>query len=956
MTSPTSQGASLPRVPLLPFQEQIVTDLNGDDHLCLLAAGLGWQKILAVFLQAHHFHQSPGSGALIILGSTTWQRKLLIKELLRHNPSSTLPVDITNEVPATERIEHYRQGKCCFVTTRIFVVDLLSARAKPDAVKGIVVLNAHRVKDVSGEGFAVKIYRAGNKTGFIRAFSDQPTNLSGGFGKVEKLMKALHIRKLSLWPRFQSSVRDDLEKVPIEVVEICQGLTPTMALIQDAITATIGALIKELKRTNKIESSELTLENGMFKSFDELVRIQLNPIWHTVSWKTKQIVQDLQQLRKLSGYLLRYDAVTFLSYLERMRHVGAQSVWLFHDASHTIFEQAKRRVYVLAPDKNPKEISLEKKKKRGSDWRGRSNYRGGGRGGGRNERNAGVTGSESNTSVTPLSVRPILEQQPKWGTLRETLKEIQQERNKLGLETDEGKVLVVCRELYMCSQLMHAIADGGGLMKRMYKGYLAARSEERELREKNERRSRAQRPNDIQAALQEGGAGTNTVEDAALSKAAEHVLEASNSFEPGQPSRKKQKTRGGRGRGRPGQRGRGKHDEPGKEISPQPHELEEIYDIAAEEALPENCPLLSGVQFLALDSHDDFVLWENFPEYVIMYDPDAAFLRQLEVFQAEIPDHPLRLYLVTYENSLEQHKYKSAIQKEIDVFTDVIENKGKITIPIDLDTDSRNESAFRDEATDLQMGVGSTVSRNLITRRAGGRKGQKPKSVKIVVDMREFMSTLPAVLYQKGFVIQPVTLEVGDYVLSPEIVVERKSLPDLFGSFQSGRLYHQAELMSRHYKTPVLLIEFEQDKQFALQSDQDLGQDILPTNIVSKIVLLALHFPKLRIVWSRSLHATAEIFASLKTNQDDPDMLTAAGVGEVPGSSRESVVNQSAVEVLKKLPGVTNANYRLIMNACSSLADLAKMPLPDLEKAMSSKKNAKMLRDFLDAPCPKRML
>lgn len=92
--------------------------------------------------------------------------------------------------------------------------------------------------------------------------------------------------------------------------------------------------------------------------------------------------------------------------------------------------------------------------------------------------------------------------------------------------------------------------------------------------------------------------------------------------------------------------------------------------------------------------------------------------------------------------------------------------------------------------------------------------------------------------------------QVGDYILSPEIVVERKSLPDLFGSFISGRLYHQAELMSRNYKIPVLLIEFEQDKQFCLQSNSEIGQDIAPNNIISKLVLLTLHFPKLRCVQS----------------------------------------------------------------------------------------------------------
>jgi DNA excision repair protein ERCC-4 len=55
-------------------------------------------------------------------------------------------------------------------------------------------------------------------------------------------------------------------------------------------------------------------------------------------------------------------------------------------------------------------------------------------------------------------------------------------------------------------------------------------------------------------------------------------------------------------------------------------------------------------------------------------------------------------------------------------------------------------------------------------------------------------------------------LQVGDYVLSPEIVVERKALPDLFASLGSGRLYHQAESMVKAYKTPMLLIEFDGDK------------------------------------------------------------------------------------------------------------------------------------------------
>ncbi len=56
------------------------------------------------------------------------------------------------------------------------------------------------------------------------------------------------------------------------------------------------------------------------------------------------------------------------------------------------------------------------------------------------------------------------------------------------------------------------------------------------------------------------------------------------------------------------------------------------------------------------------------------------------------------------------------------------------------------------------------------------------------MDSREFRSALPAILYSKDFEIVPATLTVGDYMITPDIVVERKSLSDLIQSFTSGRL------------------------------------------------------------------------------------------------------------------------------------------------------------------------
>lgn len=117
-------------------------------------------------------------------------------------------------------------------------------------------------------------------------------------------------------------------------------------------------------------------------------------------------------------------------------------------------------------------------------------------------------------------------------------------------------------------------------------------------------------------------------------------------------------------------------------------------------------------------------------------------------------------------------------------------------------------------------------------------------------------------------------------MLSPDICVERKTLPDLRSSFQSGRLFNQVDAMCRHYKTPVLLVEFDPDKAFLLNSPAEIGgTDVHASALGSKLVLLVTHFPRLRIVWSRSLHATAEIFTMLKAVQDEPDPAVAAAVG-----------------------------------------------------------------------------
>ena len=47
-----------------------------------------------------------------------------------------------------------------------------------------------------------RLFRAGNRVGFVRGLTDRPGDLVRGFNGVERAMKALMVRRVNLWPRF----------------------------------------------------------------------------------------------------------------------------------------------------------------------------------------------------------------------------------------------------------------------------------------------------------------------------------------------------------------------------------------------------------------------------------------------------------------------------------------------------------------------------------------------------------------------------------------------------------------------------------------------------------------------------------------------------------------------------------------------------------------------------------
>ena len=75
----------------------------------------------------------------------------------------------------------------------------------------------------------------------------------------------------------------------------------------------------------------------------------------------------------------------------------------------------------------------------------------------------------------------------------------------------------------------------------------------------------------------------------------------------------------------------------------------------------------------------------------------------------------------------------------------------------------------------------------------------------VIIDSRETRSKVPGIL-EKFCDVKYAPLTTGDYQVSDQIVIERKSYQDLEGSIISGRMFEQAERLSE-YKYPIILIE-----------------------------------------------------------------------------------------------------------------------------------------------------
>uniref|UniRef100_A0A1I8BV14 ERCC4 domain-containing protein n=1 Tax=Meloidogyne hapla TaxID=6305 RepID=A0A1I8BV14_MELHA len=235
------------------------------------------------------------------------------------------------------------------------------------------------------------------------------------------------------------------------------------------------------------------------------------------------------------------------------------------------------------------------------------------------------------------------------------------------------------------------------------------------------------------------------------------------------------------------------------------------------------------------------------PLYIIMYSQDMAATRAIETFKCLNEDHQLELYVLMYEDSYEEERYLSSIQRENEAIEMLIKEQSLLLAPREFDVSRDSTSQLRRLTTPQRR---DTRNQKAGSSKAGQmffceeeEEGEEENRQKVIVDLREFNSELPTVLYRRGLDLMAAMLEVGDYILSPDICCERKSPDDLTQSLLSGRIFKQVEQgeMSRYSR-----------------------------NVRSLFAILIREYPNLHVLWSVSPSHSAELFEELKLDQPEP--------------------------------------------------------------------------------------
>jgi len=201
----------------------------------------------------------------------------------------------------------------------------------------------------------------------------------------------------------------------------------------------------------------------------------------------------------------------------------------------------------------------------------------------------------------------------------------------------------------------------------------------------------------------------------------------------------------------------------------------------------------------------------------------------------------------------------------------------------------------------------------------------KEKQIKIVVDNREYRSNVVRNLTIKDVFVEPQQLDVGDYILSSRIGVERKNVDDFLESLIDGKLFKQISRLRNTYSRPILILEGDN-----LLTKRNINHNAIFGSLAS--ISVDFGIPVLN---TKNASETADLLIVIAKREQREDKKSVA----IRGEKTQMSLKESQQFIIEGLPNVSAVIAKRLLSHFGSIKDIANASEKELIEVKGVGKN-----------------
>ena len=296
-------------------------------------------------------------------------------------------------------------------------------------------------------------------------------------------------------------------------------------------------------------------------------------------------------------------------------------------------------------------------------------------------------------------------------------------------------------------------------------------------------------------------------------------------------------------------------------------------------------------------------------DLVVFYEPIPSEIRAIQRRGRTGRKMPGNVIILITKGTPDEGYYWSAKRKEKQMISELELIRSKI----------------RKNFEDVDEIYKQNIETNKIDQKTLTDFEKNENQVKIVVDHREYRSNVVKNLATKGVSVEPQQLDVGDYVLSSRIGVERKSVDDFLESLMDGKLFRQIAQLRDAYSRPILILEGEN-----LFTRRNISHNAIYGSLASITVDYGVP-----VLTTKDAFETADLLNVIAKREQREDKKAVA----VRGEKSQMSLRERQQFIVEGLPNVSVVIAKRLLARFGTIKDIANATEEELQEVKGIGKN-----------------